>query len=90
MCIGDVSFCAHAYVVKNAPFQLLLRRPFHSLLLTKLEDNSDGSVNLTIYDPADQSRIVQVPTRAWCATVGFITTLALLTHPASPHMTTPE
>ncbi len=55
MRIGDVSFHVHAYVVENAPFRLLLGRPFHSLLLTKLEDNLDGSVNLTICKPQSYS-----------------------------------
>jgi hypothetical protein len=86
MSIGNIKFQVHAYVVENAPFRLLLGRPFHNLLLSCLEDNADGSVDLSIHDPADHSHIFQVPTRAHRATVGIITMLALQTHPALPCM----
>jgi hypothetical protein len=33
MCIGDVSFTINAHVIRTAPFRLLLRQPFHHLLL---------------------------------------------------------
>jgi hypothetical protein len=81
MSIGSIKFQVHTYVVENAPFRLLLGQPFHNLLLSHLEDNADGSVSLSIHDPADQSRIIQVPTKARRATIGIITTLALQTPP---------
>lgn len=87
MSIGSIKFQVHAYVVENAPFRLLLGQPFHNLLLSRLEDNTDGSVDLSIHDPADQSRIVQVPTKARRAMIGIITTLAYQTHPLPPRMT---
>jgi hypothetical protein len=83
MSIGSIKFQVHAYIIENAPFQLLLSQPFHNLLLSHLEDNADSSVNHSIHDPADQSHIVQVPTKARHATIGIITTLALQT---PPHM----
>jgi hypothetical protein len=90
MSIGSIKFQVHAYVVENAPFRLLLGRPFHNLLLSHLEDNTDGSVNLSIHDPANQSRVIQVPTKARRTTIGIITTLALLTHHTPPRMTSTD
>src|SRR6266404_4905777 len=58
MRLGDVNFQVHTFIVETAPFRLLLGHPFHNLLLTKLEDHEDGSVSLSIRDPADQSRKV--------------------------------
>jgi hypothetical protein len=87
MSIGNIKFQVHAYVIENAPFRLLLGRPFHNLLLSWLEDNTDGSVDLSIHDPANQNHIIQVPTRACHTTVGIITTLAFQTHPTLPRMT---
>jgi len=52
MRIGDVSFTIHAHVVRTAPFRLLLGRPFHHLLLCRLEDHPDH-VDVSIRDPAD-------------------------------------
>jgi hypothetical protein len=87
MSIGNITFQVHAYVVENTPFRLLLGRPFHNLLLSRLEDNMDGSVSLSIHNPADQSHIIQVPTRAQRTLVGIISTLALQSYPAPPRMT---
>ena len=60
MQIGDVSFTVHAHVVRAAPFRLLLGRPFHHLLLCRLEDHPDR-VDVSIRDPADPSRSITVP-----------------------------
>ena len=87
MSIGSIKFQVHAYVVENAPFRLLLGRPFHNLLLSRLEDNADGSVNLSIHDPTDQSRIIQVPTKARLVRSGITTALAFQTLPSPPRMT---
>ena len=90
MSIGDINFQVHAYIVENAPFRLLLSRPFHNLLLSRLEDNADGSVDLSICDPANKTRIIQVPTKPCCAMVGIITTLAIQTRPLPPRMHAPD
>ena len=90
MSIGNINFQVHAYVVENAPFRLLLGRPFHNLLLSRLEDNADGSVNLSIHDPTDQSHTVQVPTKARRIRSGFTTTLAFQTRPPPPRMTSTD
>ena len=86
MQIGDVSFTMHAHVVRTAPFRLLLGRPFHHLLLCRLEDHPDR-VDVSIRDPADPSRSIAVPSRARQATqVGFVTTLTCQVQPEPPHM----
>ena len=89
MRIGDVSFTIHAHVVRTAPFRLLLGRPFHHLLLCRLEDHPDR-VDVSIRDPADPSRSIavrSVPSRARQATqVGFVTTLACQVYPEPPRM----
>ncbi|KAH9046514.1 hypothetical protein EDB84DRAFT_1264936, partial [Lactarius hengduanensis] len=51
MQIGDITFPIHAHVIDNAPFLLLLGRPFHNLLLCRLEDQADGHVDVAIRDP---------------------------------------
>jgi hypothetical protein len=62
MRIGDVSFTLNAHVVRRAPFRLLLGRPFHDLLLCRLEDRP-GRVDVSIRDPAKPSRSVTVRAR---------------------------
>jgi len=75
MRIGDVSFTIHAHVVCTAPFRLLLGRPFHHLLLCRLEDHPDR-VDVSIHDPADPSQFIAVPFQARQETqVGFISAL---------------
>lgn len=84
MHIGDVSFTMHAHVVRNAPFRLLLGRPFHHLLLCWLEDHPDR-VNVSIRDPANPSRSIAVPSRArQGAQVGFVSALACQVLPEPP------
>ena len=90
MRIGDIDFQVHAHVVKTAPFQLLLGRPFSSLMLSGLQDHEDGRVTLSIQDPCDPSHSATVPTRACGAQVGYINTLAFRIKPAPPRITTLE
>ena len=86
MRIGDVSFTIHAHVVRTAPFRLLLGRPFHHLLLCRLEDHPDR-VDVSIRDPANPSHSIAVPSRARQATqVAFVSALACQVHPDPPRM----
>jgi hypothetical protein len=86
MRIGDVSFTIHAHVVRTAPFRLLLGRPFHHLLLCRLEDHPDR-VDVSICDPADPSRSIAVPSCARQATqVAFVSALACQVRPDPPRM----
>jgi hypothetical protein len=86
MRIGNMDFQLHAHVVQTAPFRLLLGRPFHHLLLARLEDQPGGSVDLLIRDPTDFTHSVTIPTRARHTQVGCINTLALQIRPAPPRM----
>ena len=76
MQVGDVEFEIHAHVIDHAPFRLLLGRPFHHLLLCRLEDHPDGRVDVSVRDPADPARAIHIPSRARQSQVGFLRTLA--------------
>lgn len=84
MQIGDVAFKVHAHVVDRAPFRLLLGRPFHNLLLCRLEDHSDGRVDVSVRDPANPTHFITIPSRARKAQVGFVRALAITSIPAPP------
>ena len=77
MQVGDVTFEVHAHIVERAPFRLLLGRPFHHLLLCKLEDHPDGRVDVSVRDPANPTHLVTIPSRARKAQVGLVRTLTL-------------
>jgi hypothetical protein len=90
MRIGDVSFTVHAHVVRTAPFRLLLGRPFHNLLLCRLEDHPDR-VDVSIRDPANPARSIAVPSRARQGTqVGYVSALTCQVLPELPGMETPK
>ena len=61
MRIGDVDFQVHAHIVETAPFRLLLGRPFHHHLRCRLEDHPDRRVDISIHDPTNPARSIQVP-----------------------------
>ncbi len=63
MRIGDIQFTVHAHVVANAPFRLLLGRPFHYALLCWIEDFPSGDVEVSICNPANPSHRFSVPSR---------------------------
>ncbi|KAI9451026.1 hypothetical protein F5148DRAFT_957601, partial [Russula earlei] len=50
MQVGSIPFKIHTYVEECAPFWLLLGRPFHCLLLCRLEDLPSGEVQVSICD----------------------------------------
>ncbi len=84
MRVGDVSFEVHAHVVDRALFRLLLGRPFHHLLLCRLEDQPDGCVDVSVHDPTDPARSISIPSRARKAQVGFVRALSFISHPTPP------
>ena len=88
MQIGDVIFHIHAHVIEHAPFRLLLGRPFHHLLLCRLEDQPDGRVDVSVRDPTDPARAVHIPSRARQAQVGFIRSLACALQTSPPRADT--
>src|SRR6266403_3994556 len=58
---GNISFKVHAHVVAQAPFRLLLRHPFQHALLCRIKDLPNGDVEVSIWDPADPSRRISIP-----------------------------
>ena len=76
MQVNDIPFTLHAHVVEHAPFRLLLGRPFQRLLLCNLEDKPDGRVNITIHDPRNRTRKVDIPAHERRMNVGYIRTLS--------------
>ena len=89
MRIGDIQFTIHAHVVRSAPFRLLLGRPFHHLLLCRLEDHPDR-VEVSIRDPADPSCSLAVPSRERRPThVGFVSALTCVAYPEPPRIKIP-
>ncbi|KZV90842.1 hypothetical protein EXIGLDRAFT_616376, partial [Exidia glandulosa HHB12029] len=61
--IGGLDFVLHAQVVEEAPFSLLLGRPFLALATATEETSRDGSSVFTLNCP-NTSRAVRIPTRA--------------------------
>jgi hypothetical protein len=84
MKVGDVEFEIHAHIIDHAPFRLLLGRPFHHLLLCRLEDHPDGRVDVSVRDPADPARAINIPSRARQTQVGFLRTLACTVQVSPP------
>jgi len=84
MRVGDISFEVHAHVVDRAPFRLLLGRPFHHLLLCRLEDQPDGCVDVSVRDPTNPARSISIPSCARKAQVGFVRALSFISHPTPP------
>ena len=76
MQVGDVAFEVHAHVVERAPFRLLLGRPFHNLLLCRLEDRPDGSIDISVRNPADPHHSIIIPSRPRKALVGCVRALS--------------
>ena len=57
MTIGPLTIMLQVQVVKRAPFEVLLGRPFFSLTACKTDDQPDGSQYITLTDPATQRQI---------------------------------
>ena len=62
MTIGDVDLAVHVHVVEEAPFEVLLGRPFFVLTACETKDAEDGGQVLKIRDPW-QGKTALVPTR---------------------------
>jgi hypothetical protein len=62
--VDGIKMWAHAYVVPNAPYQLLLGRPWQRLVQLSKSETQDG-VSVTVSDPLDSSntRICQTSPR---------------------------
>src|SRR5712671_4554529 len=64
MQVAGVPFKVHAHVVQDAPFQLLLGRPFLRVLLCRIEELRDGKVEVSIRDPTNSEGRIYLPSRA--------------------------
>ena len=60
--IGPVELCLQVQVMKDAPYDMLLGRPFYSLAECVTKDFSSGEQYLTMRDP-NSGREITVPTR---------------------------
>ncbi|KAF8815694.1 hypothetical protein BYT27DRAFT_7079102, partial [Phlegmacium glaucopus] len=49
--VGDITTWVHAYVVPNAPFKLLLGRPWQKSVLLGRVEHGDGRVDVMVHDP---------------------------------------
>ena len=58
---GNISFVVYAHIVACAPFWLLLRRPFQHALLCRIEDLSNGDIEVSLQNPADPSLRIIIP-----------------------------
>ena len=61
--IGGYEFYVQAQVVQNAPYELLLGRPFFTLTQATHRHFSNGSSHLTLVDPNTQA-VITIPTHA--------------------------
>jgi len=61
--IGSVSLICPVQVIENAPFAMLLGRPFMALGQAVTRDYYDGNMEITITDP-NTGEIITVPTHA--------------------------
>ncbi|KAF8889393.1 hypothetical protein BD779DRAFT_1469895 [Infundibulicybe gibba] len=62
--VDGLTTWAHAYVVPNAPYRLLLGRPWQRHVLLKKVEDSNGNVFITLSDPTNRSNTRTVPTTA--------------------------
>ncbi|EKM81912.1 hypothetical protein AGABI1DRAFT_90243 [Agaricus bisporus var. burnettii JB137-S8] len=61
--VEGVPTYAHAFVVKLAPYRLLLGRPWQSSVKLQKVEKSGGEVEVVVTDPRDAGRQVVVPTK---------------------------
>jgi hypothetical protein len=75
MQVGGVPCKVHAHVVKNAPFKLLLSRPFGCTVSSLIEDLPNGDVEVSVHDPTNPTCRVYIPT---CPHKGHIASVKVL------------
>ena len=84
--VEGIKTWAHAYVVPDAPYRLLLGRPWQRLVWLSKEE-TDNAVQVTIHDPWDSSniRVCQTLPRPWPQQGSFTTTAVAFATPVSSH-----
>src|SRR5713101_7697683 len=63
MQVGGMLCKVHAHVVENAPFKLLLGRPFGHAVSSVIEDLPNGDVEVSVRDPTNPAPRVYIPAR---------------------------
>jgi len=61
MQVGGIPFKIHVHIVEDAPFKLLLGRPFGHAVSSVIEDLPNGEVEVSVRDPANPTRRVYIP-----------------------------
>jgi hypothetical protein len=61
MQVGNVPFKIYAHVIKDAPFQLLLKWPFRHVVSSTIEDLPSGETKVSVQDPADPTCRIYLP-----------------------------
>ncbi|EJD34527.1 hypothetical protein AURDEDRAFT_47730, partial [Auricularia subglabra TFB-10046 SS5] len=59
--VGGITFYLQAYVVEDAPFDLLLGRPFYGLACANETSDESGATFISLADP-NSDRAVRLPT----------------------------
>ena len=85
---GGIQVLVHAHVVENAPFCLLLGRPFQHALLCRIEDFPNGDVEVSVCDPNNPSHRVSIPSRPRKVQVASVRISTLSYHSLSPTYST--
>ncbi len=85
---GGIQVLVHVHVVENAPFRLLLGRPFQHALLCRIEDFPNGDVEVSVCDPNNPSHRVSIPSRPRKVQVASVRISTLSYHSLSPTYST--
>ena len=86
---GNIPFHVHAHVVEHAPFRLLLGRPFQHALLCRIEDLSNGDVEVSVSDPTNPLQRISIPSRPRKVQVASVRILTLSCPPQLPPSASP-
>jgi hypothetical protein len=78
MQVSGVPFKIHAHVVDDAPFKLLLGRPFGQAVSSTIDDLPSGETEVYVWDPANLSRRIYIPTRPRKGRVTSVKILAVV------------
>jgi hypothetical protein len=79
MQVGGVPFKIHAHVVEDAPFKLLLRRPFGRAVSSIIEDLPNGEVEVSVRDPTNPTHRVYVPAQPRKGRVASVKVVSVIT-----------
>ena len=72
----------HTHVVEDAPFKLLLGRPFGHAVSSVIEDLPNGDVKVSIQDPTNPTCRIYVPARPCKGRVTSVKVLSVISSPS--------